>query len=69
MRAELDLFFGTFVSLFVIVDPFGVVPLFATFTSQMPPAKIKEICLRACWLGGLILSLFCFTGMAVFEFF
>ncbi|MDP2495142.1 MarC family protein [Shimia thalassica] len=57
-----------FVTLFVIIDPLGLTPLFVALTHEMAPAKRRSVALRACLVAFLILSLFAFFGEAVLGF-
>ena len=57
-----------FVTLFVIVDPIGLTPLFAALTQGMPTAHRRAIGLRACLIGFGILALFTLFGEAVLGF-
>ncbi|WP_323784584.1 MarC family protein [Thalassovita sp.] len=57
-----------FVTLFVIMDPIGLTPIFVALTQGMAPAKRRKIALRACLLAGLLLSLFALFGEAVLGF-
>ncbi|MWB77260.1 NAAT family transporter [Pseudooceanicola sp. 216_PA32_1] len=57
-----------FVTLFVIIDPVGLTPLFAALTQGMSPAQRRSIALRACGIAMLILMLFALFGEAVLNF-
>lgn len=57
-----------FVTLFVIMDPIGLTPVFVALTQGMPPAKRRSIALRGCLIAGLLLSLFALGGEAVLGF-
>lgn len=57
-----------FVTLFVIIDPVGLTPLFAALTQGMNPAQRRSIALRACGIAMLILMLFALFGEAVLNF-
>ena len=57
-----------FVTLFVIIDPLGLMPLFVALTQGMTPARRRAIALRACITGALILIVFASFGEAVLGF-
>ncbi|MDX1782254.1 MAG: MarC family protein [Thalassovita sp.] len=57
-----------FVTLFVIMDPIGLTPIFVALTQGMAPARRRAIALRACLMAGLLLALFALFGEAVLGF-
>ncbi|MEC7965525.1 MAG: MarC family protein, partial [Pseudomonadota bacterium] len=57
-----------FVTLFVIMDPIGLAPIFVALTQGMSPEKRRAIAIRACVTSGLLLSLFAIFGEAVLGF-
>ncbi len=57
-----------FVTLFVIIDPIGLTPLFAALTQGMDAAQRRAIAIRACLIAALLLALFTFLGEAVLGF-
>lgn len=57
-----------FVTLFVIMDPIGLAPIFVALTQGMSPEKRRAIAIRACVTSGLLLSLFAVFGEAVLGF-
>jgi len=57
-----------FATLFVVIDPIGLTPLFVAITSGMAPARRRAIALRSCVLGTVILTLFGLLGEAVLGF-
>lgn len=57
-----------FVTLFVIIDPIGMTPLFVALTQGMSSAKRRAIALRACVTSVLILIVFAAFGEAVLGF-
>lgn len=64
---ELDLAIMAFVSLFVIVDPIGLAPLFVAVTQNNTKAERRGIAIRACLVGFTILAIFGFAGEAVLS--
>ncbi|PCJ06067.1 MAG: MarC family transcriptional regulator [Rhodobacteraceae bacterium] len=58
----------SFVTLFVIVDPIGLTPVFLALTQGMSPAKRRSVGLRACFTAAGLLALFAAFGEAVLGF-
>ncbi len=54
-----------FVTLFVIIDPLGLAPLFLGLTGGLSAAARRTIALRACLIAFAILVLFALAGVAV----
>ncbi|KNG92892.1 MarC family protein [Pseudaestuariivita atlantica] len=57
-----------FVTLFVVVDPIGLAPLFAALTQGMSTGRRRRIALTACAVAMGILVLFTLLGEAVLGF-
>ncbi len=57
-----------FVTLFVVIDPLALVPLFLALTRGKPPAARRRIAIRACLTGIGILTVFAAFGEAVLNF-
>jgi multiple antibiotic resistance protein len=57
-----------FATLFVVMDPIGLAPIFVALTQGIEPTKRKAIALRACVIAFVILALFGFFGDAVLGF-
>ncbi|QGX98252.1 MarC family protein [Roseovarius faecimaris] len=57
-----------FVTLFVIIDPIGLTPLFVALTQGIDAPRRRIIALRACITAALILILFAALGEAVLGF-
>ena len=64
---ELDLAITAFVSLFVIIDPIGLAPLFVAVTQGNSKAERRGIAIRACLVGFGILALFGIAGEGVLS--
>lgn len=58
-------FITSFVALFVVVEPFGVVPLFASLTQGRPREEQVRIATRASVVGALVLLSFAAIGPAL----
>jgi multiple antibiotic resistance protein len=61
-------FVKTLVSLFVIVDPIAVVPLFLAMTADDTPAQRTKMAARAAAVAGVTLSVFAILGDGLFAF-
>ena len=61
-------FITAFVTLFVIIDPIGLTPLFVALTQGMTAEARRAIAIRACMIAALILSLFGVFGEALLGF-
>jgi multiple antibiotic resistance protein len=58
-----------FVSLFAVVEPLGLIPVFIGMTGGMAPAQQRTVARRACVVAFLTLFLFALTGQLIFRFF
>ncbi|TMM54789.1 MarC family protein [Sulfitobacter sabulilitoris] len=58
----------SFVTMFVIIDPIGLAPLFVAMTTGMSDAARRRIALRACLVGSCLLLVFALFGEAVLGF-
>lgn len=47
----------SFVTLLVIIDPFGLTPMFVALTQGMDPAKRRAIALRSCLTAAFLLAI------------
>ncbi len=65
---DLALYIPAFVTLFVIIDPVGLAPLFVALTQGATPRHRRAIALRACLVALAILTLFGVAGEIVLEF-
>lgn len=57
-----------FVTLFVIIDPIGLAPLFVALTHGMDARTRRGIAIRSCVIAALLLVLFAALGEAVLGF-
>lgn len=57
------------IALFIIVDPFGNIPIFLGLTENVPEAKIKRVYNTACLVGMILLLVFAFAGTAILSAF
>jgi multiple antibiotic resistance protein len=58
-----------FVSLFAMVEPLGVMPVYISMTSGLRPRQQRSVARRATLIAFLCLLLFTFTGEFLFRFF
>ncbi len=59
---------SAFVTLFVVIDPLGLAPLFAALTHDESEGRRRAIAIRAVAIGFSILLVFGLAGEAVLEF-
>ena len=57
------------IALFIIVDPFGNIPIFMGLTENVPETKRKKIYDTAVLVGFVLLLVFAFTGQEIFSIF
>lgn len=65
---DFAILFTASATLFVVIDPIGLAPVFVALTQGMAPKKRKAIALRACVIAFVILSLFGLMGESVLSF-
>ena len=64
----LDLFISAFVTLFVVIDPPGCAPIYASLTSGANAAQRRSMAIRAVLIAGAILVFFALLGEALLAF-
>lgn len=57
-----------FATLFVVIDPPGLVPLFIALTRGMEPARRRAMALRACLIAAVLLTAFGLFGESILGF-
>lgn len=57
-----DVFITAFVTLFLIIDPIGLLPVFIALTSGSTPAERRGVALRATGVSFFLLALFALVG-------
>ncbi len=62
------IYIAAFFTLFVVIDPIGLTPIFVALTTGMPPRERFRIALRACMIAGFILIVFGLAGEALLGF-
>jgi len=55
--------------LFIIVDPFGNIPIFIGLTEDVPESQRRKVFDTACLVGFILLLVFAFTGQQIFNIF
>ncbi len=69
MQDGLDFGLLAFASLFTMIDPLGIMPLFLTMTQGLDREHMNRIAFKATLTALAILIFIAFTGRAIFEFF
>ncbi len=68
MTLDSALLLTAFVTLFVIIDPIGLAPLFVALTQGQTAAKRRHVAITACLVGAAVLTAFGMLGEAVLGF-
>lgn len=63
----IDLFISAFVTLFVVIDPPGCAPIYASLTAGATDRQRRVMAIRATIIAGLILLFFAVLGEAVLN--
>jgi multiple antibiotic resistance protein len=61
-------FISAFATLFVVIDPIGLTPIFIALTQGADAAHRRAVALRACGISIVLLTLFAFFGEALLGF-
>ncbi len=64
----IDLFISAFVTLFVVIDPPGCAPIYASLTTGANAAQRRSMAIRATLIAGGILIFFAMFGEALLSF-
>lgn len=65
--ALLDQAIGAFVTLFVVIDPIGLAPIFVAVTAGAAPAERRRIAVAALAIGAFVLTGFGLGGRALLD--
>jgi len=65
---EISALFAAFTTMFIIIDPPGLAPVFIALTQGMSVAQRRAIAIRACLVSACLLMVFLFLGEAVLGF-
>ncbi len=57
-----------FLAVFIVVDPFGIVPIYLSLTAGFPAARLRVTILKSTITAFVVLCLFTFTGNAILRF-
>ena len=68
MESSLSFFLTAFLSLFALLDPIGISPIFVSMTPSNTQDEKKAMARRACWVVLLVLTCFALTGGVLFHF-
>jgi multiple antibiotic resistance protein len=69
MDQILEYILYAFATLFSMVNPLGVMPVYTTMTAKLPSKEARQTALKAVIVAGIILILFALTGKFIFDFF
>ncbi|MBI2657775.1 MarC family protein [Candidatus Woesearchaeota archaeon] len=58
-----------FIALFVVMDPFGNLPIIMNLTKGMPLKEVKSNIDRSVFVAGILLFMFLFLGLEIFDLF
>jgi multiple antibiotic resistance protein len=64
----IELFMSAFITLFVVIDPPGCAPIYASLTSGASKAQRRSMAYRAILIAGAILVFFAMLGEALLNF-
>ena len=59
----------SFISMFTMVNPIGVVPVFTAMTAKLSPQESHRVARKATFTSLIILLAFALTGQWIFRFF
>jgi multiple antibiotic resistance protein len=68
MDSALTFFLTAFLSLFALLDPIGISPIFVSMTPSNTQDEKRAMARRACWVVLLVLTFFALTGGIIFHF-
>ena len=69
MDAVATAYLNAFATLFVTIDPIGLLPIFLGLTAGMSRRDRNDVALRACIIAAALLLLFTFAGSTILELF
>src|SRR5690348_12140947 len=65
----MQLLFNSFISLFVMVDPFAAIPIYLFLTRPLTSQQTIDTTRKCVWVAFGILLFFAFTGAGLLNFF
>jgi len=60
--------FTVFLAVFIVVDPFGIVPVFISLTGDLTAARRRSTIIKSLVVAFVVLCLFIFTGNTILRF-
>jgi multiple antibiotic resistance protein len=60
--------FTIFLAVFIVVDPFGIVPIFISLTGDLTAARRRGTIIKSVIVAFVVLCLFIFTGNTILRF-
>ena len=60
--------FTVFLAVFIVVDPFGIVPVFISLTGDLTKARRRSTIVKSVIVAFVVLCLFIFTGNTLLRF-
>ena len=69
MDGILEFAIVAFASLFTMMNPLGIIPIYITLTGDLEPREAKKTAYKAVLTGLLTLILFAVAGKFIFDFF
>ena len=57
-----------FLAVFIVVDPFGIVPVFISLTAGFSPRRRRATIVKAVLVAFVVLCIFIFSGSAILRF-
>lgn len=69
LQEDIVRIFAEFIAIFVIVDPFAVVPVYLLLTERFSPEAVVHTRRKASFVASGILITFAVTGMSIFHLF
>ncbi|MGA8265751.1 MAG: MarC family protein [Ignavibacteriaceae bacterium] len=58
-----------FTSIFTMVNPLGIIPVYASMTAEMSTKEARQVAIKAVSTAFITLTVFAFSGKFIFEFF
>ena len=69
LSTMLSLYLQIFFTIFIVIDPIGIVPLFLSTVSHLPQEERKKVALKATVVAFFVLSVFILVGRFILSFF
>jgi len=65
---DATVFTSAFVTLFVIMDPVGTVPIFLSLTGGLPPDRVRRAARQAVTVSFVVIVVFAFFGQSILDY-